>query len=225
VSVGAPPQAGTAPNEPAERCPLCGESLAKEQEWCLRCGAAARTRLAATPRWRPPVVGLVAAIVLSLGALSAALVSLAGSSAKHGVVAVTRTVTVPAGAAPASTVPSAAGTATGAGAAGTGAGAASTPAHTGTAAGTASGAATGTTNATTPGAAANGSAGKGAAGATGTTPAGGGAKATGTPSGGSSTAAQGTSSTPATSGAAGSGAAKKSNGMEKLIEEYERRHG
>ena len=72
-----PPGAGS-----QERCPLCGGPLGAEQEWCLRCGAAARTRLAATPRWRPPVIALASVIVLSLGALTAALVSLAGSSGR-----------------------------------------------------------------------------------------------------------------------------------------------
>ncbi len=62
----------------AEWCPLCGAPLRAEQEWCLGCGAAARTRLAATPRWRAPVIALCVVIVLALGALTAALVSLAG---------------------------------------------------------------------------------------------------------------------------------------------------
>ena len=62
-----------------EGCPLCGTPLRAEQEWCLSCGAAARTRLAAIPRWRAPLVLLGVAIVLALGVLAAALVSLAGS--------------------------------------------------------------------------------------------------------------------------------------------------
>jgi hypothetical protein len=62
----------------AEGCPLCGAPLGAEQEWCLRCGSAARTRLAAVPNWRTPVIALGVVIVLSLGALTAALVSLAG---------------------------------------------------------------------------------------------------------------------------------------------------
>jgi len=61
-----------------ESCPLCGASLGATQEWCLRCGAAARTRLAATPRWRAPLVALGVVIVLAVGVLTAALVSLAG---------------------------------------------------------------------------------------------------------------------------------------------------
>lgn len=63
---------------PREVCPLCGEVLRSEQSWCLRCGAAARTRLAAQPKWKALVVALLLVVVLSLGVLAAALVTLAG---------------------------------------------------------------------------------------------------------------------------------------------------
>jgi hypothetical protein len=62
----------------SEGCPLCGNPLAAEQDWCLHCGAAARTRLAATPNWRGPLIVLLTTIVLAVGALVAALVALAG---------------------------------------------------------------------------------------------------------------------------------------------------
>jgi hypothetical protein len=65
---------------PGEACPLCGAPLHREQEWCLRCGAAARTRLAASPNWRAPLLAALAVAVLSLGVLAAALVKLAGGS-------------------------------------------------------------------------------------------------------------------------------------------------
>jgi hypothetical protein len=61
-----------------ETCPLCGQPLRSEQSWCLRCGAAARTRLAAQPKWKALVVTLGLVVVLSLGVLAAALVKLAG---------------------------------------------------------------------------------------------------------------------------------------------------
>jgi hypothetical protein len=61
-----------------EWCPLCGCALDREQDWCLHCGAAARTRLAATPHWRAPIVTLAIVIVTSLGILIAALVKLIG---------------------------------------------------------------------------------------------------------------------------------------------------
>jgi hypothetical protein len=76
-AAGAPAVSG-AGGSVREGCPLCGAPLRPAQEWCLACGAAARTRLAATPRWRAPVIALCAVIVLALGALTASLVSLAG---------------------------------------------------------------------------------------------------------------------------------------------------
>ena len=69
----AAPQAG-------EACPLCGSPLAEEQEWCLRCGAAARTRLAAAPDWKGPIVAVAIVAALALGVIAAALVKLAGDS-------------------------------------------------------------------------------------------------------------------------------------------------
>ena len=48
------------------RCPRCGAYVAPEQDWCLECGAPARTRLAPTPNWRAPVA-LVAVVVLLAG--------------------------------------------------------------------------------------------------------------------------------------------------------------
>jgi hypothetical protein len=81
VSVSAPAPAG-APGErastPPETCPLCGAALRAEQDWCLACGAGARTRLAAQPKWKALVVALLVVVVLSLGVLAAALVKLAG---------------------------------------------------------------------------------------------------------------------------------------------------
>jgi hypothetical protein len=60
----------------ADVCPACGAQLAAEQEWCLACGAAARTRLAATPRWRLPLVIITLVIVISLVVIVASLVRL-----------------------------------------------------------------------------------------------------------------------------------------------------
>jgi hypothetical protein len=91
---------GGAPAPVGDPCPLCGAPVDAEQDWCLRCGAAARTRLAPTPNWRVPIAGIVAVIVLSLGVLAAALVALAGSSSPTKV-RVTRIVTT----APAALVP------------------------------------------------------------------------------------------------------------------------
>ncbi|HEY1457192.1 MAG TPA: hypothetical protein VGF15_01630 [Solirubrobacteraceae bacterium] len=63
-----------------EACPLCGTSLAARQDWCLRCGAAARTRLAPPANWRGPLIILAIVMVLSLAVLGAALVKLSGKS-------------------------------------------------------------------------------------------------------------------------------------------------
>lgn len=77
------PPAGTQaqwppPVAPDALCPLCGSALAGEQDWCLQCGAAARTRLAATPRWKAPVIAFTLVIVVCLGVLIASLVKLIG---------------------------------------------------------------------------------------------------------------------------------------------------
>lgn len=72
------PSPAQAAASPREVCPLCGTPLELEQDWCLRCGAAARTRLAAQAKWKALVVALATVVVLSLGVLAAALVKLAG---------------------------------------------------------------------------------------------------------------------------------------------------
>ncbi len=106
VSVATSPPAGgvpaAAPPPPAavEACPLCGAPLHPEQEWCLRCGAAARTRLAASPNWKGPVATLGVVIALSLGVLTAALVKLAGGSDSTTPATTTTVTTSPAAVAP-----------------------------------------------------------------------------------------------------------------------------
>ncbi len=103
MSVAAPPPPSTGTPAPAttEACPLCGAPLHPEQEWCLNCGAAARTRLAASPGWRGPVLALVVVLVLSLGVLTGSLVKLAGGTP----VAATQTTTVTTSAAATTTYP------------------------------------------------------------------------------------------------------------------------
>jgi len=112
MSVAAPPPSGatgsagtTPPSAPtpfSEACPLCDAPLHPEQEWCLSCGAAARTRLAASPGWRGPIVTLIVILVLSLGVLAGSLVKLAGNPAT----AATQTTTVTTAAAVTPTTPS-----------------------------------------------------------------------------------------------------------------------
>jgi hypothetical protein len=107
----------------ADTCPLCGAPLDPEQDWCLNCGAAARTRLAATPNWRAPAASVAVIAVLALGVLTAALVKLAGGSDSSTSPPVTTTATSPTTA----TTPATPGaTSTSPGAAQTGPGAATT---------------------------------------------------------------------------------------------------
>jgi len=82
-----------------EHCPICGAPLREDQDWCLRCGTAARTRLAPAPRWRPLLLGIGVVVVLSVAGLAVALVELAGGSSGGG----TATGSVTTAAAPAST--------------------------------------------------------------------------------------------------------------------------
>jgi hypothetical protein len=96
------------PTSAGETCPLCGASLHDQQDWCLRCGAAARTRLAASPNWQPPIAAIAVVLALSLGVLAAALIKLAGDSSSSATRATT-TVTTHAAitSAPAATTPGA----------------------------------------------------------------------------------------------------------------------
>jgi RNA polymerase subunit RPABC4/transcription elongation factor Spt4 len=67
------------PRPATERaCPRCGASLAPDQEWCLNCGTAVRTRIAPTPRWRVPIVLVGTLVALIAAALILALVELSG---------------------------------------------------------------------------------------------------------------------------------------------------
>jgi hypothetical protein len=69
-------QPPAAPGEPhvlpagTLRCPRCSSPVGPEQDWCLECGAPARTRLAQTPNWQLPTVA-IGAIILIAGAMLA----------------------------------------------------------------------------------------------------------------------------------------------------------
>ena len=87
------------PPPPTERaCPRCGASLASDQEWCLSCGTAVRTRIAPTPRWRVPVVLVGALVALIAAALVLALVELSGDPQPIAKAPVTTPTATPAGA-------------------------------------------------------------------------------------------------------------------------------
>ena len=94
-----------APARAAVPCPQCSAEVAAEQDWCLACGAPARTRVAPAANWRLPLA-LIATIALIAGlAIAVAFVALtdddpviAGTQP-----ATTAGATTPAPAAPAST--------------------------------------------------------------------------------------------------------------------------
>jgi len=133
-SGGAAPVSGGAgsPEAPApEACPLCGAPLAADQEWCLHCGAAARTRLATSSNWRAPIIAVAVVVVLSLGVLTASLLSLSGSSGST----VRRTVTTGPAATPATTSPAPTASSPSASTPGATASTSSTPGSPGTASG------------------------------------------------------------------------------------------
>jgi hypothetical protein len=58
------------------RCPRCGAGVAPEQDWCLECGAPARTRLAPTPNWKAPIALVAVVLLLAGAALAFAFTSL-----------------------------------------------------------------------------------------------------------------------------------------------------
>jgi hypothetical protein len=62
-------------------CPRCGAEVRGDQAWCLECGLAARTRLAAIPNWRAPLAAAGAVGLACIVALIVAFVSLTGDNA------------------------------------------------------------------------------------------------------------------------------------------------
>lgn len=79
--MSAQPPAGPPPQLPAPgslRCPRCSATVGPEQDWCLECGAPARTRLAPTPNWQLPTVAIGAIVLLAGALLAFAFVTLTG---------------------------------------------------------------------------------------------------------------------------------------------------
>lgn len=58
------------------RCPRCSSPIGPEQDWCLECGAPARTRLAPTPNWQLPTVAIGTIIAIAGALLAFAFVKL-----------------------------------------------------------------------------------------------------------------------------------------------------
>ena len=70
MSARPPGAPGELPPSGSLRCPRCSATLGPDQDWCLECGAPARTRLAPTPNWQLPTVA-IGAMILVAGALRA----------------------------------------------------------------------------------------------------------------------------------------------------------
>jgi cytoskeletal protein RodZ len=62
------------------RCPRCNAPVGPDQDWCLECGAAARTRLAQTPNWRLPIIVVAVVAILAGAGLAVAFVALTNDS-------------------------------------------------------------------------------------------------------------------------------------------------
>jgi septal ring-binding cell division protein DamX len=85
------------PPTPVERrCPRCGARLSAEQEWCVECGFAVGTRVAAPRGWHWPLALVTGLLALALIALILALVELAGPAEHVTEVAATPTPAAPA---------------------------------------------------------------------------------------------------------------------------------
>jgi hypothetical protein len=102
--VSAQPPAGPnrLPPPGSLRCPRCSATVGPDQDWCLECGAPARTRLAPTPNWQLPTVAIGAIILLAGALLAFAFVELTNDD---GVIAGTTPTAVVETAPPAAVVP------------------------------------------------------------------------------------------------------------------------
>jgi hypothetical protein len=78
VSARPPRDPGQLPEPGSLRCPRCSATVGPDQDWCLECGAPARTRLAPTPNWQLPTVAIGAIVLLAGALLAFAFVELTG---------------------------------------------------------------------------------------------------------------------------------------------------
>lgn len=76
MSPGVLSDAALPPEPGAIACPRCASPIGRDQDWCLVCGAAARTRLAPAPNWKLPIAVLASVVALSLVALVIAFAAL-----------------------------------------------------------------------------------------------------------------------------------------------------
>lgn len=78
--------------EGAISCPRCASAVGPDQDWCLACGDAARTRLAPTPSWKAPIAVVALVAVLAAVALAVSFVAISSNDPP-----VTTTTAAPAG--------------------------------------------------------------------------------------------------------------------------------
>ena len=62
----------------APHCPQCGGELGAQQDWCLRCGRGATTRIVRARHWRIPLALLALLLALAGAGLAVLFVSLSG---------------------------------------------------------------------------------------------------------------------------------------------------
>lgn len=81
------PEPATLATEPVEPvvpavppCPRCGRPLREEQDWCLNCGAAATSRIAAPAGWRAPLAVIAAVVALAFAGLLIAFLAVSDDS-------------------------------------------------------------------------------------------------------------------------------------------------
>jgi septal ring-binding cell division protein DamX len=76
------PQTDPTPSEARApfTCPRCAAPLREDQEWCLNCGAAARSRVAAPAGWRAPLAIAAAVLALVFAGLLAAFLAISDDS-------------------------------------------------------------------------------------------------------------------------------------------------
>jgi hypothetical protein len=70
------------PPPPAHVCPSCGAPAGPDQDWCLNCGAAITTQVAAAAGWRTPIAIVAAVLLIAAAALVFAFVELSGEADK-----------------------------------------------------------------------------------------------------------------------------------------------
>jgi len=109
----APAALAAEPAPAAAACPRCGTPLHPDQDWCLNCGAAVTSRIAAPDGWQAPLAVIGAVLALAFAGLVIAFVAVSDDSdeltrlAAQGTVAQTPTPAPPAASPAATPVPSA----------------------------------------------------------------------------------------------------------------------